>query len=145
MANEFYPQQNNEEGFYWAGFICGYPPARGGDNSSGSALEIAKVADLKSAGHSTVQVLYNWSPECSKTPQNALLQPISHNNIRKTGSIRNRRVSCSSPKAAALFQKRTDQFSAAYCATAVLLIFPSGAKVRLVSPKLQQSLLVTRE
>jgi hypothetical protein len=56
-----------------------------------------KRADLKSAGHSAVQVLYNRSPECSKTPQNALLHSLSHNNIRKTGSIRNRQVIGSSP------------------------------------------------
>ena len=62
-----------------------------------SALEITKRADLKSAGHSSLQVLYKRSPECSKTPQNALLQPLSHNNIRKTESIRNRQVSGSSP------------------------------------------------
>jgi hypothetical protein len=30
-------------------------------------------ADPKSAGHAAVQVLYKWSLECSKTPQNALL------------------------------------------------------------------------
>ena len=32
-----------------------------------------KRADLKSAGHAAVQVLYKWALECSKTPQNALL------------------------------------------------------------------------
>jgi hypothetical protein len=48
--------------------------------------------NLKSAGHAAVQVLYKCSPECSKTPQNALLQSLLHNNIRKTGSIRNRQV-----------------------------------------------------
>ena len=69
----------------------------GHDDKSGSALEINEPADLKSAGHSAVQVLYKRSPECSKTPQNALLQSLSHNNIRKTGSIRNRQVSGSSP------------------------------------------------
>ena len=57
---------------------------------------MTKPTDLKSAGHSAVQVLYKRSPQCSKIPQNALLQPLSHNNIRKTGSIRNRQVISSS-------------------------------------------------
>ncbi len=58
---------------------------------------MTKPADLKSAGQPAVQILYKRSPECSKTPQNALQQPLSHNNIRKTGSIRNRQVIGSSP------------------------------------------------
>ena len=33
------------------------------------------------------QVLYKWPPECTKTRQNAQVGSISHNNIRKTGSI----------------------------------------------------------
>jgi hypothetical protein len=38
-----------------------------------SALKMTKPADLKSAGQLLYQVLYKWPPECSKTPQNALL------------------------------------------------------------------------
>src|SRR5579863_1446240 len=60
-------------------------------------LLVHNRADLKSAGTTAVQLLYKRSPECSKTPQNTLLQSIPHNNIRKTGSIRNRQVSGSSP------------------------------------------------
>jgi hypothetical protein len=59
------------------------------DDSGSSTLEMTEPADLKSAGHSAAQVLYKPSPECSKTPRNALLQSLLHNNIRKTGSIRN--------------------------------------------------------
>jgi hypothetical protein len=66
-------------------------------DSGKSVLETTKPADLKSAGQAAVQVLYKRSPECSKTPQNALLQSVSHNNIRKTGPIRNRQVCGSSP------------------------------------------------
>src|SRR5882762_2794864 len=61
----------------------------------GSARKMTKLADLKSAGQPAVQILYKRSPERTKTPQNALLQPLSHNNIRKTGSIRNRQVTSS--------------------------------------------------
>jgi hypothetical protein len=84
----------------------------------GSALEITKAADLKSAGHAAVQVLYKRSPECSKTPQNALLQTLSHNNIRKTGSIRNRQVSGSSPLVGSILSSTCDQFTATCCTTA---------------------------
>ena len=69
----------------------------GQDDSGVPRRKMTKPADLKSAGQPAVQVLYKRSPECSKTPQNALLRSISHNNIRKTGSIRNRQVSGSSP------------------------------------------------
>src|SRR6185437_16339257 len=44
-----------------------------------------------------VQLLYNGSPEHPKTPQNALVRSLSHNNIRKTGAIRNRQVIGASP------------------------------------------------
>jgi len=53
-------------------------------------LEMTEAEDLKSAGRLLYKVLYKRSPECSKTPQNAMLQLLSHNNIRKTGSIRDR-------------------------------------------------------
>jgi hypothetical protein len=59
--------------------------------------------DRKSAGQPAVQILYKGSPECSKTPQNALLQPLSHNNIRKTGSIRNRQVTSSTLVVGSIF------------------------------------------
>jgi hypothetical protein len=36
--------------------------------TGGSPVEMTETADLKSAGHPPVQVLYKWSPECSKTP-----------------------------------------------------------------------------
>jgi hypothetical protein len=49
----------------------------------GSARKMTRPADPKSAGQPAVQILYERSPECSKTPQNAVLQPLSHNNIRK--------------------------------------------------------------
>jgi hypothetical protein len=91
----------------------------------GSALEITKRADLKSAGHSPVQVLYKRSPECSKTPQNALLQPLSHNNIRKTGSIRNRQVTSSTLVVGSIFSNTCDQFTATCCTTAARAIFAS--------------------
>ena len=76
---------------------------QGHNDSSGSAIEITKPADRKSAGQPAVQILYKGSPECSKTPQNALLQPLSHNNIRKTGSIRNRQVTSSTLVVGSIF------------------------------------------
>jgi hypothetical protein len=72
-------------------------------------------ADLKSAGHSAVQILYKLSPECSKTPQNTLLQPLSHNNIRKTGSIRNRQVTSSILVVGSILSITCDQFTAKCC------------------------------
>ena len=47
--------------------------------------------------HRAVQLLYKRSQKRLKTAQNALVHSLSHNNIRKTGSIRNRQVSGSSP------------------------------------------------
>jgi hypothetical protein len=64
-----------------------------------------RAADLKSADQSAVQILYKRSPECSKTPQNALLSPLSHNNIRKTGSIRNRQVTSSTLVVGSIFSR----------------------------------------
>jgi hypothetical protein len=72
-------------------------------------------ADLKSAGHSAVQILYKLSPECSKTPQNTLLKPLSHNNIRKTGSIRNRQVTSLTLVVGSILSITCDQFTAKCC------------------------------
>src|SRR6266853_5224008 len=58
------------------------------------------------------QVLYKWLTECSKTPQNALLSSPSHNNMRKTGSVRNRQVSGSSPLVGSILSILTSHFTA---------------------------------
>jgi hypothetical protein len=71
-----------------------------------------EAEDLKSGGRLLYRVLYKRSRERSKTPQNAMLQPLSHNNIRKTGSIRNWQAGSSSLPVGSIFEQCLCRFHA---------------------------------
>jgi hypothetical protein len=58
-----------------------------------TVLEMTKPADLKSAGHAAVpSAVQMVTGVGQKHPKTLWYDFLSHNNIRKTGSIRNRQV-----------------------------------------------------